>query len=241
MPAWFLPDFLPDTYFSRSVARRSILVTLNRSDNWVSDHLPITARRLYGHRPELAPNGHFSGALSGGHWQGSCRWLPEVPAISSRCREIGGSPSSDLAATGRWSRSDRQLTHKYGRRYKKSVTLLAPVMPAVVMMMRRREFEEHLTHFNILMGVAAIVMEYEEEEERQRRKCAARRRWWVRPWLARRPIYGHYEQLMNELLRENHTDFQDVPPSWARDVLRVGRESRTKDSEEYKVSCTVSW
>ena len=75
-------------------------------------------------------------------------------------------------------------------------------------MLRRREFEQHLAHFNILMGVAAIVMEYEEEEERQRRKRAARRRWWVRPWLARRPIYGLYEQLMNELLRENHTNFK---------------------------------
>ena len=58
------------------------------------------------------------------------------------------------------------------------------------------------------MGVAAIVMEYEEEEERQRRNRAQERRWRVRPWLARRPIYGHYEQLMNELLRENHTDFK---------------------------------
>ena len=108
MPAWFLPD----AYFSRSVARRPILMTLNRSDNWVSDHLPITAGRLYGHWPELAPNGHFSGALSGGHRQGSCRWPLGVPAISSRCREIGGSPSGDLVATGRWSRSDRQLTRQ---------------------------------------------------------------------------------------------------------------------------------
>ena len=108
MPARF---FL-DAYFSRSVARRLILMTLNRSDNWVSDHLPITARRLYGHWPELAPNDHFSEALSSGHRQGSCRWPLGVPAISSRCREIGGSPSGDLAATGRWSHSDRQLTRQ---------------------------------------------------------------------------------------------------------------------------------
>ena len=100
------------------------------------------------------------------------------------------------------------LPAKYGRRYKKSVTLLPPVIPAVVTMLRRREFEQHLAHFNILMGVAAIVTEYEEEEERQRCRRAARRRWWVRSWLARRLIYGHYEQLMNELLRENHTNFK---------------------------------
>ena len=116
--------------------------------------------------------------------------------------------------TIRWSGGHPQVIVQWspayppnmGRRYKKSVTLLAPVIPAVVTMMRRLELEAHLAHFNILMGVAA--MEYEEEEERQRRRRAAHRRWWVRPWLARRPIYGHYEQLMNELLRENHTDFK---------------------------------
>ena len=100
------------------------------------------------------------------------------------------------------------LPTKYGRRYKKSVTLLSPVIPAVVTMLRRREFNQRLVHFNILMGVAAIIIEYQEEEERQRRNRAQRRRWWVRPWLARRPIYSHYEQLMNELLRENHTNFK---------------------------------
>ena len=130
--------------------------------------------------------------------------------LMSRNRPIaGGSPSGDLAVTGRWSRSDRQLTRQIWAQVQKSVTLLPPVIPAVVTMLRRREFEQHLAHFNILMGVAAIVMEYEEEEERQRRKHAAQRRWWVRPWLARRPIYGHYEQLMNELLRENYNDFKN--------------------------------
>ena len=106
------------------------------------------------------------------------------------------------------------------------VTSLPPVIPAVVTMLRRREFKQHLAHFNILMGVAATVMEYEEEEERQRRKRAARRRWWVRPWLAIRPMYGHYEQLMNELLRENHTDFKNFlrlePEMFFELVERVG-------------------
>ena len=111
-----------------------------------------------------------------------------------------------------------------------SPALLPPVITAVVTMLERCEFEQQLAHFYILMGVAAIViMEYEEEEERRRRKraaCAARRRWWVRPWLARRPIYGHYEQLMNELLRENHTDFKNFlrvePEMFFELVERVG-------------------
>ena len=93
--------------------------------------------------------------------------------------------------------------------------LASPVISAVVTMLRRHEFERQLAHFNILCGVAAIVIVEEEEQaiarrrRRQREEQATRkrRRWWVRPWLARRPIYGHYEQLMNELLRENRTDF----------------------------------
>ena len=81
-------------------------------------------------------------------------------------------------------------------------------------MLRRREFERQLAHFSIMCGVAAIVILEEEEQARRRHqrdeeRATRRRRWWVRPWLARRPIYGHYEQLMNELLRENHTDFKN--------------------------------
>ena len=48
----------------------------------------------------------------------------------------------------------------------------------------------------------------------------------MRPWLPRRPIYGHYEQLMNELLRENHTDFKNFlrvePEMFFELVERVG-------------------
>ena len=98
------------------------------------------------------------------------------------------------------------------------------------MLRRRHEFERHLAHFNILMGVAAIViMEHEEEEAKrrhERERALRRRRWWVRPWLSRRPIYGHYEQLMNELLRENHTDFKNFlrvePEMFFELVERVG-------------------
>ena len=96
-------------------------------------------------------------------------------------------------------------------------------------MLRRHEFERQLAHFNILCGVAAIVIVEEEEQARRRREEQAtrrRRRWWVRPWLVRRPIYGHYEQLMNELLRENHTDFKNFlrvkPEIFFELVERVG-------------------
>ena len=93
---------------------------------------------------------------------------------------------------------------------------------------KKSEFERQLAHFNILCGVAAIVIAEEEEQARRRREQATRRRrrWWVRPWLSRRPIYGHYEQLMNELLQENHTDFKNFlrvePEMFFELVERVG-------------------
>ena len=37
-------------------------------------------------------------------------------------------------------------------------------------MLRRREFEQQLAHFNILCGVAAIVIVEEEEQARRRRR-----------------------------------------------------------------------
>ncbi|XP_053372723.1 uncharacterized protein LOC123561515 [Mercenaria mercenaria] len=53
------------------------------------------------------------------------------------------------------------------------------------------------------IAVAALVAE-EEIEARQRRQ----RRWWVKPWIQRRPLYGQYETLMQELRLEHHGDFK---------------------------------
>ena len=113
-------------------------------------------------------------------------------------------------------------------------------------MLGRCEFEQQLAHFNILMGVAAIViMEHEEEEDRRRRQRAraTRRRWWVRPWLVRRPIYSHYEQLMNELLRENHTDFKNFlcvePEMFFELVERVGPRIQKNFLIQGKLYCFI--
>ena len=121
---------------------------------------------------------------------------------------------------------------KYGCRYKSRSPCFTCHFCSVVTMLRRHEFERQLAHFNILCGVAAIVIVEEEEQARRRRRqreeqaTRRRRRWWVRPWLARRPIYDHYEQLMNELLRENHTEFKNFlrvePEMFFELVERVG-------------------
>ena len=146
-----------------------------------------------------------------------------------------GSPSGDLAATRRSSHNHRQMFTPPPPNMGAGIKvghLASPIISAVVTMLRRHEFERQLAHFNILCGVAAIVIVEEEEQARRRRRkreeqaTRRRRRWWVRPWLARRPIYGHYEQLMNELLRENHTDFKNFlrvePEMFFELVERVG-------------------
>jgi len=73
-----------------------------------------------------------------------------------------------------------------------------------------------------LAALVALVAEDERGAELQRR----RRRWWVRPWIARRPIYGQYEQLMNELQRESPADFKSFlrlePDLFFELVQRVG-------------------
>ena len=70
--------------------------------------------------------------------------------------------------------------------------------------------------------LAALV----REEERVARLERRRRRWWVRPWLLRRPTYGHFENLMVELEREHHGDFKGFlrmePDMFHELVQRVG-------------------
>lgn len=54
-------------------------------------------------------------------------------------------------------------------------------------------------------AIAVLELEQEEEAEgrRHRRRRQMRRKIWMKQWLARRPLYGHYEQLLQELNRED--------------------------------------
>lgn len=62
----------------------------------------------------------------------------------------------------------------------------------------------------------AIVLDEQQQQDdelavavllmiRRRRRA---RRYWVRPWILRRQLFGHYENLMAELDRESHGDFR---------------------------------
>jgi hypothetical protein len=79
------------------------------------------------------------------------------------------------------------------------------------------------------MDRVEVELRNERREERARRP----RNVWVRPWLRRRPEYGQYEKLMNELRNEDVAAFQNflrVPPEMFRELeerlgprlLRVG-------------------
>ena len=52
--------------------------------------------------------------------------------------------------------------------------------------------------------IAALILE-EQRRVRQQRK---RRTMWVKPWLLRRVPLGHYDNLMQELMRESRGDFK---------------------------------
>ena len=106
-------QFLPDLQFCTSVGRRPIFMTLNRSDNWVSDLLPIT-----GGQPVRWPAGvsrkwpFFPGSVlrpPPGLLPMTAGSPADLWPMSTIRLIAGGSPSGDLPATGRWSRNDRQL------------------------------------------------------------------------------------------------------------------------------------
>ena len=50
-----------------------------------------------------------------------------------------------------------------------------------------------------------ILMVEEEEQAREQRR---RRTCWVKPWVQRRSLLGHYDTLMQELIRESPGDFK---------------------------------
>ncbi len=74
---------------------------------------------------------------------------------------------------------------------------------------QRLQFLQHLVDLqrDIVENDAAIA---QVVQARRRWRVSIRRRaFWVRPWLLRRPIYGHYEILLAELNREDHPAFRN--------------------------------
>lgn len=65
-----------------------------------------------------------------------------------------------------------------------------------------------------------------ENAQPDRRRRYRRKRWWVRPWIQRRPLFGQYEQLMEELKNEDVQSFINFtrfdPDTFRELVLRLG-------------------
>ncbi len=74
---------------------------------------------------------------------------------------------------------------------------------------------QHLQFLQHLVDLQRDIAEFDGDiaqvvQARQRRRIGNRRMAvWVRPWLLRRPIYGHYETLLSELNREDLPAFRN--------------------------------
>ena len=74
--------------------------------------------------------------------------------------------------------------------------------------------------------LVAMALMVRGRRQRRRRRVRNRKRFWVRPGLLRRPLYGQYEHLMQELYREDvntFTNFLRVTPEMFMELVeRVG-------------------
>ena len=96
--------FLPDCYFSRSVGRQPIFLTLNKVVNSPSGHLTIAAGRLFGRRTILSSNDQIFGRCPAGtpaiiRTPGSHRW--ESCRSPQDGNESRGPSAVHLRVTGR--------------------------------------------------------------------------------------------------------------------------------------------
>ena len=103
------------------------------------------------------------------------------------------------------------------------------------------EEEQHLQEAaleeeeNLLLAAALMVT---ARKRGRRRRVPRRRPVWVKPWLLRRPEYGHYENLLQELHREDPSSYKNflrVPPELFMELIeRVGPrlQNRTLSGEK---------
>ena len=65
--------------------------------------------------------------------------------------------------------------------------------------------------------MAAFLLEEQRQHQQQRRRTM-----WAKPWLLRRVTLGHYDTLMQELMRESRGDFKSylrMEPEMFREML----------------------
>ena len=87
----------------------------------------------------------------------------------------------------------------------------------------------------LLAAGLLVIYDYERREQRiARRRRRAPRTVWVRPWLLRRPIFGHYENLLQELNRDDLREYKKFirvsPELFMELVHRVGPRITKKNT-----------
>ena len=65
---------------------------------------------------------------------------------------------------------------------------------------------------DLLLAAALLLLRDNQRREERRRRGRIRRAprsVWVRPWLLRRPLFGHYDHLLQELNREDVREYKN--------------------------------
>ena len=100
--------------------------------------------------------------------------------------------------------------------------------------MDRHAFDQHIRAVQAqLILYVGIAITIRMRRRRRQRRIARRRTVWVKPWLLRRPLFGQYEHLLQELHREDergYRNFLRVPPRLFMLVQRVGPQIQRKDT-----------
>ena len=69
--------------------------------------------------------------------------------------------------------------------------------------------EEEETLIFCTIGATLLSRRRRRKRNLQQESKVKKRRYWTRPWLMRRPYYGHYEKLMVELATEDQEGFRN--------------------------------
>ena len=89
------------------------------------------------------------------------------------------------------------------------------------------EVELEGVSFNLDAAIAALLLEKLQQRKRRQRR-------WSRPWLLRRPQFGHFEQLLQELQVEDASSFKNfirMEPNMFKELLdRVGPHIEKQDT-----------
>jgi hypothetical protein len=78
------------------------------------------------------------------------------------------------------------------------------------------------TKLDLLAAQDMLLQQDKEQSQMNKTKKKKTRRVWVKPWLLRKPLYGHYENLMPDLILEDvsgYRNFMRLDPDTFQEIL----------------------